>query len=90
MAGAGCSTRNVVPAIERAVITKPKLGWHSLQRNYASLLPPGGASLRVNMKLMRHSTPEMMLGRYTHTVGNGKRNASSKVASLVMGSKQAA
>jgi integrase len=71
--------RNVTPAIERAGITKPKLGWHSLRRSYASLLLSTGASLRVSMELMRHSTPEMTLGTYAQTVGEDKREASSKV-----------
>ena len=82
--------RNVVPAIGRAGITKPKLGWHSLRRSFASLLLSSGASLRVSMELMRHSTAEMTLGTYAQTVGDEKRDAGSKVASLLLGSKQAA
>lgn len=81
--------RNVVPAIERAGITKPKLGWHSLRRSYASLLLSSGASLRVSMELMRHSTPEMTLGTYAQTVGDEKREAGGRVAMLVMGGKAA-
>jgi len=77
--------RNVVPAIEQAGITKPKLGWHTLRRSYASLLLSSGASLRVSMELMRHSTPEMTLGTYAQSVGDEKRDAGSKVASLVLG-----
>jgi integrase len=34
--------RNIVPAIERAGITKPNLGWHTLRRSYASLLLSSG------------------------------------------------
>jgi integrase len=76
--------RNVAPAIERAGITKPKLGWHTLRRSYASLLLSTGASLRVSMELMRHSTPEMTLGTYAQTVGDEKREAGAKVALLVL------
>jgi len=76
--------RNVVPAIERAGITKPKLGWHTLRRSYASLLLSTGISLRVGMELMRHSTPDMTLATYAQTVGDEKRNAGEKVASLVL------
>lgn len=76
--------RNVTPAIQRAGITKPKLGWHTLRRSYASLLLSSGASLRVSMELMRHSTPEMTLGTYAQTVGDEKREAGAKVASLVL------
>ncbi|SDE86555.1 tyrosine-type recombinase/integrase [Terriglobus roseus] len=82
--------RNVAPAIERAGITKPKLGWHTLRRSYASLLLSSGVSLRVSMELMRHSTPDMTLGTYAQTVGNEKRDAGSKIASLLLGSEQAA
>jgi integrase len=76
--------RNVAPAIERVGITKPKLGWHSLRRSYASLLLSSGASLRVSMELMRHSTAEMTLATYAQTVGNEKRDAGAKVAALVL------
>jgi integrase len=82
--------RNVAPAIARAKINKPKLGWHSLRRSYASLLLATGASLRVSMELMRHSTAEMTLATYAQTVGDEKRDAGVKVASLVMGEEKAA
>jgi integrase len=76
--------RNVVPAIQAAEINKPKLGWHTLRRSYASLLLSSGASLRVSMELMRHSTAEMTLATYAQTVGDEKREAGEKVASLVL------
>ena len=82
--------RNVVPAIERAGISKPKLGWHTLRRSYASLLLSTGISLRVSMELMRHSTPDMTLATYAQTVGDEKRNAGEKVASLVLKGDQVA
>jgi integrase len=76
--------RNVAPAIDRAEISKPKLGWHSLRRSYASLLLATGASLRVSMELMRHSTAEMTLATYAQTVGSEKRDAGAKVADLFL------
>ena len=82
--------RNVAPAIERAGISKPKLGWHSLRRSYASLLFSSGASLRVSMELMRHSTAEMTLATYAQTVGDEKRDAGEKVALLVLEGGKAA
>jgi integrase len=82
--------RNVVPAIERTGITKPKLGWHTLRRSYASLLLSTGISLRVSMELMRHSTPEMTLGTYAQTVGNEKRDAGERIALLVLEGGRAA
>jgi site-specific recombinase XerD len=82
--------RNVAPAIDRAKITKLKLGWHSLRRSYAPLLLSSGASLRVSMELMRHSTQEMTLGTYAQSVGNEKRDAGEKVALLVLESGKAA
>jgi integrase len=82
--------RNVAPAITRAEVNKPKLGWHTLRRSYASLLFATGASLRVSMELMRHSTAEMTLATYAQTVGEEKRDAGGRVASLVVsGSKSA-
>ena len=44
----------------------------------------GGANLRVSMELMRHSTAEMTLATYAQTVGDEKRDAGAKVASLVL------
>lgn len=82
--------RNIAPAITRAKINKPKLGWHSLRRSYASLLLATGASLRVSMELMRHSTAEMTLATYAQTVGDEKRNGGDKVAALVMMKEKAA
>jgi integrase len=80
--------RNVAPAIARANINKPKLGWHSLRRSYASLLLSTGASLRVSMELMRHSTAEMTLATYAQTIGDEKRDAGGRVASLVLGNEK--
>ncbi|MBS1799547.1 MAG: tyrosine-type recombinase/integrase [Acidobacteria bacterium] len=82
--------RNVGPAIKAAEIDKPKLGWHTLRRSYASLLLSSGASLRVSMELMRHSTPDMTLATYAQTVGDEKREAGEKVASLVLKEENAA
>jgi integrase len=82
--------RNVTPAIERAGVIKPKLGWHSLRRSYASMLLSSGASLRVSMELMRHSTPDMTLATYAQTVGDEKRDAGGRVADLVTGTEKAA
>ena len=36
------------------------------------------------MELMRHSTAEMTLATYAQTVGEEKRDAGAKVASLVL------
>jgi integrase len=80
--------RNVAPAIQAAGIDKPKLGWHTLRRSYASLLLSSGVSLRVSMELMRHSTAEMTLATCAQAVGNEKREAGDKIASLVLVKKQ--
>jgi integrase len=80
--------RNVAPAIQAAGIDKPRLGWHTLRRSFASLLLSSGASLRVSMELMRHSTAEMTLATYAQTIGDEKREAGQKVASLVLVKKE--
>jgi integrase len=80
--------RNVAPAIARVNINKPKLGWHSLRRSYASLLLSTGASLRVSMELMRHSTAEMTLATYAQSIGAEKRDAGGRVAALVLGNEK--
>jgi integrase len=80
--------RNVAPGIQAAGIDKPRLGWHTLRRSFASLLLSSGASLRVSMELMRHSTAEMTLATYAQTIGDEKREAGQKVASLVLVKKE--
>ncbi|MDE1161319.1 MAG: site-specific integrase [Acidobacteriaceae bacterium] len=75
--------RNVIPALARAGITKPNLGWHTLRRSFASLLLSEGANLRTSMELMRHSTAEMTLGTYAQSVGRDNRSASERVASSI-------
>ncbi len=80
--------RNVIPAIQAVGIDKPKLGWHTLRRSYASLLLSSGVSLRVSMELMRHSTAEMTLATYAQTIGDDKREAGNKIASLVLMKKE--
>jgi integrase len=82
--------RNVAPAIARAKVDKSKVGWHTLRRSFASLLLSSGASLRVSMELMRHSTAEMTLATYAQTVGDENRNAGGKIATLVMGEQKVA
>ena len=76
--------KNVVPAIVRAGITKPKLGWHTLRRSYASLLLSTGADLRTSMELMRHATSAMTLETYSQSTGGAKREASDKAARLIL------
>ena len=73
-----------------AEINKPTLGWHTLRRTYASLLLATGASLRVSMELMRHSTAEMTLATYAQAVGNEKRGAGERVACMVLPKGKAA
>lgn len=81
--------RNVAPAVLRAEINKSKLGWHTLRRTYASLLLATGASLRVSMELMRHSTAEMTLATYAQAVGEEKRSAGERVACMLFPKEQA-
>jgi hypothetical protein len=42
------------------------------------------------MELMRHSTAEMTLATYAQAVGDDRRDAGGKVATLVMGGEKAA
>jgi integrase len=81
--------RDIVAGIERVGVTKSKLGLHSLRRTYASLLLSSGASVRVSMELMRHSTPEMTLGTYAQSAGDEKRDAGVKLPHLFAKSKDA-
>ncbi len=76
--------RNVAPAIERAGINQTQIGMAYSSPLLCFLLFSTGASLRVSMELMRHSTAEMTLATYAQTVGDEKRDAGAKVASLVL------
>jgi integrase len=75
-------SRSVVPTMERAGITTPKLVWHKRRRSFASLLVSTGRSLRVSMERVRHSTPDNDVGDHAQAIGDEKRNAGEKAASL--------
>jgi hypothetical protein len=73
---------SVVPTIERAGITTPKLVWHKRRRSFATLLLSTRRSLGVSMERVRHSTPDNAVGDHAQAIGDEKRNAGEKAASL--------
>ncbi len=76
--------RHVLPAAERACITK-RIGWHSFRRTLATLLQSGGASVKTTQERLRHSSPVMTLGTYAKAVTADKRSAQDAIAALFVG-----
>jgi integrase len=77
--------RHVLPAAERAGITKP-IGWHSFRRTLATLLQSSGASVKTTQELMRHASPGITMGIYAKAVTADKRLAQDAIAAMFTGS----
>jgi len=58
-------------------------GFHAFRHAHSSLLIDGGASVKVAQEQLRHTDPRMTLGRYTHIIGDARRMAVEKLASIL-------
>ena len=54
----------MTPAIKQTGINKPKVGWHTLRRSYASLLLPAGRKPSREYGANAALNPEMTLATY--------------------------
>ena len=61
----------------------PRCGLHAFRHTHASLLLDSGATPKVVQEQLRHADPRMTLGMYGHVLGDARRDAVEKVASIV-------
>lgn len=54
---------------------KGKLDFHSLRHTFATLLIAAGVNVKTAQSLLRHSTPTLTLGLYTHTLKGSEQRA---------------
>ena len=60
------------------------LGWHTFRHTYRSLLDATGAPIGVQQKLMRHAQVSTTMDVYGNALMDSKREANSRVVSLLL------
>jgi integrase len=83
--------RQLKPAAARAGIGK--VGWHTFRHSYSTMLRSLGTDIKVQQKLLRHSTIRSTMNVYTQAISLQKHAANSKVVEMIsdsVGSGQAA
>jgi integrase len=61
----------------------PRCGLHSFRHTHTSLLLDSGATPKVVQEQLRHADPRVTLDVYGHILGDARRDAVDKVASIV-------
>jgi integrase len=61
----------------------PHCGLHAFRHAHTSLLLDTGATPKVVQEQLRHADPRVTLDVYGHVLGDARRNAVEKVASVV-------
>jgi len=62
----------------------PRCGLHAFRHTHTSLLLDSGATPKVVQEQLRHADPRVTLGVYGHVLGDARREAVEKVASIVL------
>lgn len=60
----------------------PRCGMHAFRHAHGSLLISTGASAKVAQEQLRHADPMTTLRNYTHIIGDERRKAVDKIASM--------
>lgn len=72
----------IIPASIKAGLGK--IGWHCLRHTYRAWMNEQGTPLGVQQKLMRHSSPTMTAKYGEGGIGEGMREANSRVVRMVI------
>lgn len=75
--------RYLQPAAERAGITK-RIGWHTFRHTFSTLLRANGEDIKVVQELLRHANSKITMDIYTQALSPAKRQAQSRVASMIL------
>jgi len=59
------------------------IGWHTFRRTVATLLVSQGESIKTTQETLRHASPTVTLGIYAQAISQDKREAQSKIATLL-------
>ena len=71
-------------ALERAIITGKKIGWHTFRHSLATNLRSPGVDVKVAQELLRHANSRTTMDLYTHAVSADKRSASQRQIELLL------
>jgi integrase len=75
------------PALTRAGITGKVIGWHSFRHSLAVNLRALGVDVKTAQELLRHANCRVTMDVYSQAVSAQKREASSTVFEMMLGSK---
>jgi site-specific recombinase XerD len=80
----GVLKKFIRPALERAIITGKKIGWHAFRHSLATNLRSLGVDVKVAQELLRHANSRTTMDLYTHAVSADKRSASQRQIELLL------
>jgi integrase len=78
--------RWIQPAAKRVGISK-QVGWHTFRHTYSTLLRANGEDVKVVQELLRHANSKITMDVYTQALSPAKREAQSRVASIILPKK---
>ena len=81
--------RYLQPAAQRAGIAK-RVGWHTFRHTFSTLLRANGEDIKVVQELLRHANSKITMDIYTQALSPAKREAQSRVASIILPKNPAA
>ncbi|WP_420236185.1 tyrosine-type recombinase/integrase [Telmatobacter bradus] len=66
------------------------IGWHTFRRTYATLLKANGEDVKTVQELLRHANSLVTMNLYAQAITQNKRDAQSKIVSMLFDKKQTA
>lgn len=80
--------RHIRPAAKLCGIQKT-IGWHTFRHTFATLLKANGEDVKVVQESLRHANSRITLDTYTQAITPAKRQAQSKVVTMILPSQKA-
>ena len=66
------------------------IGWHTFRRTYATLLKANGEDVKTVQELLRHANSLVTMNLYAQAITQNKRDAQSKIVSMLFDKEQPA
>ncbi len=66
------------------------IGWHTFRRTYATLLKANGEDIKTVQELLRHANSLVTMNLYAQAITQNKRDAQSKIVSMLFDKKMPA